>query len=57
MLKRILLYMKHRRHDKIREQKLFLWKMFRFRDKDFDYKKHLKGNFWYYINNKNIKEK
>lgn len=57
MLKRILLYMKHRHHDKIRRQKLFLWEVFRVKDNNFDYRKQLRGNFWYYINNKNIKEK
>ena len=56
MLKRILIYLKDRRHDQIRRQKLFLWEMFRIRDNDFDYKKHLKGNLWYYINNKTIKD-
>lgn len=56
MLKRIVLYFKHRRHDKIRQQKLFLYKLFRFRDPKFDYKQHLKGSLWYYINNKTIKD-
>lgn len=49
MLKRIFLYFKHRRHDKIRKQKLFLWKLFKIRDKDFDYDKHLQGSFWDYV--------
>lgn len=57
MLKRIKMYMADRRHDKIRKEKLILWELFHYRDNKFDYKKHLKGNLWYYINNKNIKEK
>ena len=56
MLKRILMYMKDRRHDKIRRQKLLLWELFKYRDSNFDYSKHLKGNLWYYINNKTIKD-
>lgn len=55
MLKRIALYMKHRKHDKIRAEKLTLWKFFGYRDKDFDYKKHKQGNLWFYIKNKDIK--
>lgn len=49
MLKRILMYLKDRRHDQIRRQKLFLWEMFRIRDNDFDYRKHLRGSFWDYV--------
>lgn len=49
MLKRIKMYFADRRHDKIREQKLFLYKLFRFRDPKFDYKQHLKGSFWDYV--------
>lgn len=57
MLKRIKMYFADRRHDKIRRQKLVLWELFRVKDNNFDYRKQLRGNFWYYINNKNIKEK
>lgn len=56
MLKRIVLYFKHRHHDKQRKEKLILWELFKVRDHNFDYKKHLKGNLWYYINNKNTKD-
>lgn len=49
MLKRIKMYFEDRHHDKIRKQKLLLWKLFRFRDKDFDYSQHLRGNFWDYV--------
>lgn len=49
MLKRIKMYFADRRHDKIRKQKLFLWEMFRIRDNDFDYRKHLRGSFWDYV--------
>lgn len=49
MLKRILLYLEHRKHDKIRKQKLFLWEMFRIKDNNFDYRKQLRGNFWDYV--------
>lgn len=38
------------KHDKLREQKLVLYRAFGFRDRDFDYKKHVKGNLRYYIN-------
>lgn len=56
MLKRIVLYFKDHEHDRILKQKQTLWRLFRFRDKDFDYKKHLKGNLWFYIKNKDIKD-
>lgn len=49
MLKRIKMYFEDRRHDKIRKQKLFLYKLFGFRDPKFDYDKHLKGSFWDYV--------
>lgn len=62
MLKRIVLYFKHRHHDKIRKQKLFLYKLVGFRDPKFDYTQHLKGSFWDYVrgtlkNNKKNKGK
>ena len=56
MLKRIKMYFADRRHDKIRKQKLILWELFHYRDSKFDYKKHLKGNLWFYIKNKDIKD-
>lgn len=45
MFGRIKMYFEDRRHDKIRKQKLFLYKLFGFRDPKFDYDKHLKGSF------------
>ena len=49
MLKRIILFFKDRNHDRILKQKQTLWRLFRFRDNDFDYKKHLQGSFWDYV--------
>ncbi len=49
MLKRIILFFKDRNHDRILKQKQTLWRLFRFRDNDFDYKKHLRGSFWDYV--------
>lgn len=37
------------KHDKERERKLVLYKLFGFRDPKFDYKQHLKGSFWDYV--------
>lgn len=55
LLQRIALYYEHRNHDIIRKEKLMFWEAFRIRDNDFDYKKQLKGNLWFYIKNKDIK--
>lgn len=60
MFGRIKMYFEDRRHDKIRKQKLFLYKLFGFRDPKFDYTQHLKGSFWDYVrgtlkNNKKTK--
>lgn len=53
MIKAIVLgisaYVRDRRHDKEYKQKKWLWRIFRVRDDNFDYRTWKRGNLWVYI--------
>ncbi len=42
-------YVRDCRHDKELKQKQWAWRLFRVRDKKFDYRKWKRGNLWQYI--------
>lgn len=42
-------YIRDCRHDKELKQKQWMWRLWRVRDKNFDYKKWKHGSLWKYI--------